>query len=192
MSRSQVEQAGEPLTVRRLGPDDAAAWAALRKEALESHPLAFGASVPDDPAVLAEQFLERVAPAEEAAIFGAFVGPSMVGMVAVRRHAGLKERHKVYLWGMYVSEGARRRGAGRMLVEQAIAQSRAWQGAEQILLGVSDVATDARRLYERCGFVAWGREPRALRWDGRSVDETHMVLDLRGASGRRAPAGEGE
>lgn len=61
----------------------------------------------------------------------------------------------------------------------AIQQSRSWAGVEQVHLAVSEVAQEARRLYERNGFQEWGREPRALCWEGRCADESHMVLDLR-------------
>jgi RimJ/RimL family protein N-acetyltransferase len=50
---------------------------------------------------------------------------------------------------------------------------------ELVHLAVSEVAGDARKLYESLGFQEWGREPRALYWDGRYADESHMVLDLR-------------
>ena len=46
-------------------------------------------------------------------------------------------------------------------------------------LAVSEIATDARNLYDRLGFQEWGREPRALFSAGRFADESHMVLDLR-------------
>jgi L-amino acid N-acyltransferase YncA len=36
----------------------------------------------------------------------------------------------------------------------------------------------ARRCYERCGFVAYGVEPNAVRYEGRLYDETLMALRL--------------
>ena len=66
-----------------------------------------------------------------------------------------------------------------MLLRTAILQARSWAGVEQAHLAVSEVAGGARRLYERNGFQEWGREPRALCWEGRWADESHMVLDLR-------------
>ena len=165
--------------VRKLDRDDAEAWASLRREALEAHPLAFGATIPEDPKTLVESFLARLTSNEESAVFGAFIDDSLTGIAGIRRNPGGKERHKALIWGMYVTAGSRRKGVGAMLLRTAIRQARSWAGVEQVHLAVSEVAEGARRLYERNGFQEWGREPRALCWEGRWVDESHMVLDLR-------------
>jgi GNAT superfamily N-acetyltransferase len=164
-------------TVRKLGANDAEAWASLRREALETCPLIFGASIPDEPKQLVDLILSRLAE-PEAAVFGAFVAGSLVGTVGIRRHPNAKERHKSTLWGMYVAATSRRTGAGEALLRTAIEQARSWPHVNQVHLAVSELAADARRLYERNGFQEWGREPRALCWQGQCVSETHMVLTL--------------
>jgi RimJ/RimL family protein N-acetyltransferase len=112
-------------------------------------------------------------------VFGAFLDVSLVGIIGILRDAGRKERHKSKIWGLYVTPESRQTGAGQMLLRAAIQQARAWTGVEQVHLAVSEVAIEAKRLYERNGFRAWGREPRALCLDGRYADELHMILDLR-------------
>jgi GNAT superfamily N-acetyltransferase len=165
--------------VRKLDRDDAEAWASLRQEALEAHPLVFSATIPEDPKALVESFLARLTSDEESAVFGAFIGGSLIGIVGIRRNPGGKERHKASIWGMYVTAGSRRNGVGVALLRAAIREARSWAGVEQIRLAVSEVAEGARKLYEGNGFQEWGREPRALCWEGRWADESHMVLDLR-------------
>jgi RimJ/RimL family protein N-acetyltransferase len=166
-------------TVRKLSSDDAAALAPLRREALEGHPLAFGSVVPDDPDQLMD-FFRRALTSEESEIFGAIVNDGLVGMVGVRRDPGAKARHKALVWGMYVRSAFRRTGSGGRLLRAAVEQARAWPGVDQVHLAVSEVAEDAAKLYARFGFREWGREPRALCWQGRCVDERHLVLELRG------------
>jgi ribosomal protein S18 acetylase RimI-like enzyme len=163
--------------VRRLCPEDAASLIALRREALENHPLAFAASIEDDRG-LSPEFVRTVLADHEQAVFGHVAGARLTGMVGVLRGAGVKRRHKAHVWGMYVAPLARQQGVGRALLDATIAQARAWPGVSQIHLSVSDTAVAARRLYEAAGFRSWGRERRALQWEGQFVDEFHLVLDL--------------
>lgn len=165
-------------TVRQLGSNDAKDWAALRLEALTNHPLAFGSSVPDDPDSLIELMYSKLDPIAESTIFGAFADSLMVGIVGISRETGKKERHKAWIWGMYVSAKNRCAGIGEMLMRAAIERVRSYPEIELIHLDFSEVATEARSLYERIGFRVWGCEPRSLLWEGRYVDEIHMVMDL--------------
>src|SRR5437773_9937927 len=128
-------------TVRKLVRDDAEAWASLRREALQAHPLAFGASIPADPKLLGESILPTLAN-EESPVFGAFIDGSLVGIIGLRRNPAEKERHKALIWGMYVTVRTRRSGAGQMLLHTAIQQARSWAGVEQVHLTVSEVASE--------------------------------------------------
>lgn len=166
------------LLIRRLASIDIAAMQRLRREALESHPLAFSASAEDD-LKLNPSFAERcLSSPARSAIFGAVEDDRWLGMVGVYRVEGRKENHRAQIWGMYVTPAMRRRGAGLALLSAAIEQARTWSGVSQIQLSVTEAAGDARRLYERAGFRVWGCEPRALQWEGRFVDEYHLVLPL--------------
>jgi RimJ/RimL family protein N-acetyltransferase len=166
-----------PIRIRALEQHDADAWAALRRDALERHPLSFGASVPDDATRLVSFVRERMAE-DESSIFGAFSGDQLRGIVGLMRERGKKERHKAFIWGMYVEPDARSVGAGTALMMASLARAHKWHGVEQVHLSVSDRASDARKLYQRLGFVAWGVEPHAIGWNGEFADETHMVLEL--------------
>jgi GNAT superfamily N-acetyltransferase len=166
-------------SIKQLDRDDAEDWATLRHAALLERPLAFGASIPDDSSSFVEFILARLDATADSVVFGAFVDRTMVGIVGIRRDTGEKERHKSFIWGMYVKATHRGNGVGDSLLAAAIQHARAEPGVEQIHLSVSDVAPDARKLYEKHGFRAWGREPHALCWEGRYADETHMLLELR-------------
>ncbi len=164
--------------IRRLHPPDAVSLVALRREALVNSPLAFEASPDDDRGLELDLVRASLADEREQAVFGYFEGASLAGMVGVARASGAKRRHKAYVWGMYVAPRARRKGAGRALLEAAIANARVWPGIERLHLSVTSAAAEARRMYEEAGFRVWGEEERALQWKGRFVDETHLVLEL--------------
>lgn len=99
-------------------------------------------------------------------------------MVGVVRASKAKWRHTAEVWGMYVTSRARSTGMCRALLQAAIAYARRWPGLDQVQLSVSDTALEARGLYEAAGFRAWGREPRALHWQGRFVDLHHLAVEL--------------
>jgi GNAT superfamily N-acetyltransferase len=163
---------------RRLRPDDSEILMALRREALETDPLAFSASAADDRGLDVGFVRAALAAEQEQAVFGYFDGARLAGMVGVVRAAKAKQRHSADVWGMYVTPSARGKGAGRALLTAAIAYARRWRGVEQVHLSVSDSAAVARHLYEATGFRPWGHLPRALAWEGRFVGETHFVLVL--------------
>ena len=163
------------LNIRRLGVADASALVTLRREALEAEPLAFGASPADDVGLVVESVRGFLGDHETQAVFGQFDGADPVGMIGLVKATKVKQRHKATIWGMYVTPGARNKGVGRALLEAAIRHARGWR-LDQLQLSVTEAAPTARRLYEAAGFRLWGREPRALHWNGRYVDEYHLVL----------------
>jgi RimJ/RimL family protein N-acetyltransferase len=160
---------------RRL--DDAEAYIELRRKALLDAPLAFSASPADDVASSLEAVREQLRGAPQAVILGAFED-GLVGTVGLFRDRHLKAAHKAHIWGMYVEPAHRRRGLATELLQTAVRHARAMGGVSWVHLSVSFAAPQAQRLYERAGFQIWGTEPDALRHDGRSVAEHHMILHL--------------
>ena len=163
--------------IRRLGLEEASVLVVLRREALETVPFAFAASAADDIASMIESVRSFLGAPDTQAIYGAFDGPELVGMIGLVKAMKLKQRHKAMIWGMYVQPSHRRGGLGRALLSSAIEQARAWS-VDQLQLSVAEPATAAKHLYETAGFRIWGTEPRALHWNGRFVTEHHLVLDL--------------
>ena len=110
---------------------------------------------------------------------GALAGDAtLVGVVGLSRETRAKSRHKAVVFGMFVAPEHRRRGVGTALLAYAIAEARAQQGLEQLVLTVTASNASARRLYARHGFRSFGVEPRAIRVDGRYFDKDHMILLL--------------
>ena len=135
---------GTGYTVRRLNAEDAEAWVMLRREAVEKHPFAFGAPLPDNSAMLVERFNRIITSRADETVIGAFTNNTLVGVVGMRRHEAEKQRHKAELWGMYVTPSHRGSGVRELLVRAAIEQASAWNGITQVHLSVSEVATEAK------------------------------------------------
>lgn len=89
-----------------------------------------------------------------------------------------KTRHKATLIGMYVGEAARGQGAGRRLVEAVLAHARAREGVSVVRLTVTQGNAAAQHLYESCGFVPFGVEPRAVKNEGTFHAKVHLWCDL--------------
>jgi ribosomal protein S18 acetylase RimI-like enzyme len=164
-------------TIRLLTPDDTDAFVRIRREALESEPLAFAASLEDDRGLDADFVRQSLVETNNSAVFGAF-SPELVGVVGLYRDGHDKAAHKVHIWGMFVRLAFRKFGIGNALFSTAIRHARGMSRVSQIHLGVSETAEAARHLYERHGFKIWGTEPRALNYQGQFVAEHHMVLML--------------
>ena len=161
--------------IRALREDEADSFAELRRRALLDAPLTFASSPEDDAACSPDAVREQLRRGPDAVILGAF-DPHLVGCVGLYRDRHVKSAHKMHLWGMYVAPERRGRGVGAALLTAAIAHARSVSGIAWVQLCVTSAATDARRLYERAGFVVWGTEPDALRQGGTSVVDHHMAL----------------
>lgn len=106
--------------------------------------------------------------------FAAFDGSTAIGTTGFYVLGGPKVSHRGVIWGMYVSPEHRRQGIGRKLIGSVIDHARG--RVEQIHLYVVTTNIAAYDLYRSMGFVAYGVEPRALRYAGRDYDEAMMVF----------------
>jgi ribosomal protein S18 acetylase RimI-like enzyme len=169
-------RAANRMRIRHLKPADSSAFVALRRESLEREPWAFLASIEDDRALAPGYEISQ----DEGAptIFGAFVDDEMTGVCGVIRLTKAKERHKAFIWGMYVRMDQRGKGIGAALLRKAVQHVRGLDGVSHLYLSVTERATAARRLYERHGFELWGVEPAGLAVEGQAVPIAHMVLNL--------------
>jgi ribosomal protein S18 acetylase RimI-like enzyme len=162
------------VLVRRLTPEDAADYRAIRLTALAEAPEAFGSTYAAEADQPLAAFAQRLT---SAAVFGAYINDRIAGLMVFRQADGAKDAHKAHLYSVFVAREARGMGVGDALLTAVIAHGR--DVVEQILLAVVADNAAAIRLYERHGFATYGVEPRALKSDGVYFDEVLMVRMLR-------------
>ncbi len=163
----------QTASVRLLRPDEAAAFRAIRLEALEQAPEAFGSMLEDEATKPLDWFRERL---DGRIVFGALAGPALVGIAGFYAQSGAKKCHKGVLWGVYVRPAARGSGVARRLAEAVIDHAR---GRVEILqLTVVTTNARARGLYTSLGFVEYGVEQRALKLGSAYFDEALMAKPL--------------
>jgi ribosomal protein S18 acetylase RimI-like enzyme len=160
-------------TIRLLSPGEAALYRDIRLKGLQQNPDAFSSTFEHEEAMPLKWFAERILKGN---IFGAFMRGELLGVAGYWPQEGAKVCHKANLWGMYVHKAARGIGLGQCLIEAIV--ERATGHVEQLQLGVASDNASAIGLYLKMGFSEYGREMKALKQDGRYIDEILMARFL--------------
>jgi ribosomal protein S18 acetylase RimI-like enzyme len=166
-----VEEAKD-IRIRRLTPDDADLFRAIRLEALSTTPLAFCASHDIEAAEPVSAFAGRLT---RNAVFGAFAGNDIIGMAGFS--VSEKDPGRGLVWGMYVRSGRQGQGIGARLLAAVMDHAR--DLVETLRLSVIAGNEGARALYARHGFQEIGSQSRLLTDDRRQIKEILMDMTLR-------------
>ena len=166
------------MIIRTLGAGDAEAYRALMLEAYGVYPQAFTSSVAERAAMPLSWWEKRLGSPLDC-LLGAFEGDELAGIVGLAFEPREKARHKVTLFGMYVTEAHQRKGLGRQLVEAALEEARQHPRLKLIQLTVTAGNDAAFALYQRCGFIQYGLEPLAVRVGEDYFDKIHMWRELK-------------
>lgn len=112
---------------------------------------------------------------------GAYSDNELAGIVSFTRDGGDREklRHKGMLFRMYVSRDFRGQGIAKKLIEKLIERVKQISDIEQINLTVIANNDNAKKLYEKFGFVTFGSESNAIKWKGKYFTEDQMTLKLK-------------
>lgn len=164
----------DSFVVRQAVLADAPALRALRLEALQAHPEAFGMDYESELKGSVADWEKRIADQSLVAIFVAEAGSQLIGMCGLAGTARAKMKHNGSIWGVYVQAAwrGRRVVAALLAACEALARQR---GIQYLKLAVVTSNTPAIRAYERAGFRSYGVEPCVLRLGDVCYDESMMA-----------------
>ncbi|WHS59251.1 GNAT family N-acetyltransferase [Pseudomonas sp. G2-4] len=165
------------MSIRRLGARDVEAYRHLMLQAYALHPQAFTSSVSERAALPINWWESRLTSRLDV-LLGAFVEDELVGIVGLSLEPREKVRHKVTLFGMYVTDAHCHRGLGYQLVQTALDEARRYSFLRLVQLTVTAGNAPALKLYQRCGFKQYGLEPQAIRVGEDYLDKIHMWREL--------------
>jgi ribosomal protein S18 acetylase RimI-like enzyme len=168
----------DAVSIRPLSPGDVERYHALRQRGLAEHPEAFSSSAEEEARMAREKLAGRLTRSPSKphdVVLGAFDGDALVGICGMHVDPRAKVRHRGHVFGMYVPRERCGRGIGGVLIDAVVAHAERCQGVDSLVLTVTATNDEARRLYERHGFAAFGREPGAVRIDGTPYDKLHMI-----------------
>ncbi len=170
------------MIIRKLLKEDAAAFRELRVEMCANHPEAFGQTPEEVQSTTDEKYIEWMAPCEvfpEKYVLAALEGDRLIGTVGFRREDMTKERHRGWIWSVYVRPEGRGKGISKRLMQQVIDEARKMEGLEMLTLTVALTQTSARTLYTSLGFFTNGLNLHGYKLpDGRYVDHEEMTMWL--------------
>jgi len=147
-----------------LEPADWRVFKAIRLEALRLEPRAFGSTYQFEAEQTAAFFRQRLTNNTVFALWEpgqSGKSGAARGVLGIGPFKGPQEKHKAFLWGMYIQADLRGSGLGSELLQTAL--DVAAKQVEQVLLTVTASNTAALSFYRRAGFEEYGKEPRALK-----------------------------
>jgi GNAT superfamily N-acetyltransferase len=164
------------IVIRRVCAEDATMVRDLRLRALATDPQAFASSYAKEAAFpdvrWRELAAEQATSSDRATFLAVTTEDTVVGLIVAIRDA---ERLTVFgVFAMWVAPEVRRKG----VAAQLLVQTEAWiasVGGTRAELFVTDAAPNARRMYERAGWVADDR----LEYGGAGQVERGMTKTLR-------------
>lgn len=161
------------MKFRPLTADDYDQWRDIRLEALSAHPESYLTTYDEELARPRSHSIDWLA---SGALMGAFED-GLCAVLSVAPEKSSAMAHRGWIHAVYCRADWRNGLASQGLMDYAISTARA-SGLLQLELYVEATNLRAIAFYESFGFQLCGRLPRAVRFNGRYLDDLHYCLPL--------------
>lgn len=180
LRRECETKTGRKILIRSLTAADAEEMLAVCRKTAGETPYMMREE--DEWTITPDQQAAAIKRAEDGAktlMLGAFAGGCLAGVANLRPvHPGFRARHRAGV-SIAVLRTCWGQGIGSLLLYSLIEAAKT-TNLEQLELDVVSDNLPAIRLYQKLGFVEYGRRPRTMKYrDGRYSDTLLMMLMLR-------------
>ena len=167
--------------IRKLTESDWEKYQALRLYGLREAPMAFGADPIVEESYTKQRVVESIRESAGSFAIGWFdEQEKLLGVMRFFRETNRKTAHKGHIRGVYVHPKLRGQGIATKLFLFLLAEATGQTGLLQVHVAVNAENFSAKALYEKMGFVVYGREPAGLLVEGHFYDELLLILQLEG------------
>ncbi|MEH2081485.1 MAG: GNAT family N-acetyltransferase [Nostoc sp.] len=153
------------MIIRKLTKYDAEDYRQIRLEALYKNPDSFGTSYSEEKIKTIEQFWDRIPDNNNNFILGCFEDKKLIGIVAFLQESRIKFRHKAYISSMYFQQEYRRKGIGKLLLNELIERAKAINNVDLLLLDIVKSNFSAKQLYLLLEFKIYRIEEMAYKFN---------------------------
>lgn len=157
------------IKVKILSVDKSKDFRTIRLSALKKSPKMFGSTYIAEVEKPLDFFEECLS---TSAVFGAYYENKIIGLATLTQENGVKFSHKATLSSVFIEPEFQQKGIASQLLRVVIEHSK--NHVEQILLTVAHDNKPAIHLYEKFGFETYGIEAKAMKDNGRYIDEVLM------------------
>ncbi|VEP13708.1 conserved hypothetical protein [Hyella patelloides LEGE 07179] len=167
------------MKIKKLIKHDAENYRNIRLEALDNNPDFFGTMYHEEAIMTIDTFREKIPVDKNNFILGCYKDKDLIGIVAFHQESRMKLRHKAYIRSMYVQPKYRKKGIGKLLLNELIERAKAIKEIEILLLDVVTNNLPAKQLYLSFGFQIYGIEKMAYKLNHQYFDMESMSLQIK-------------
>ncbi|KGA96583.1 hypothetical protein AJ85_18740 [Alkalihalobacillus alcalophilus ATCC 27647 = CGMCC 1.3604] len=164
------------MEIRFLQKTDWIQYRQIRLEALKKEPFLFADSYEEQKEKSSAHFQSELTTPSNI-VLGGFIEGELKGIISLKLYTLKKMEHKAMLGRFYVMEDARGKSLGKKLFQSGIDRAKEL-GVEQLQLVVASINETAISVYKKQGFKRFAYEEKAMKYNGKYIDEEYFVLNL--------------